>query len=933
MSGVTDQAGILETLEGEGPRAAAALLPEVGGAEAIGRAADEAEGRIMADLAKALRTTGGLVELADLRGDERVRARARRVYGQALTYANQFEKALGVLEESLTLAGKAGDRVEEGRGLLTMLHAYARQTRFDEAVSCGERARDAFLAAGERVMVGRAENNLGILERMRDRPAEAIVHFERAAGALSEQPPLLAHVENNRAEALLDLDRFAEAERAFGAALEAFRAAGAARHAGIVLGNLADLTSRQGRLHEALALFEEARRVLGDAAAPGDAARLAVEQADVLLSLGMTAGAVGAYRGALPVLAQHSMAAEEARARLGLGRALARLNDDGGAAELARAAEMFATLGNASARARALAATAGLAALREEFGRALELLGQAREAVAQRPAAAAWVDLLTARTLLARGDAADAAELARRAAGTAEAVRVSPLAADLLHVRGRALRRGGKAAEAAAVLRRAVQHAERCRGTLQADVFRTAFLAERAPMWEDAASAVLDAGGEAAEAFELVEMAKSRSLLEVLAEPARPGREGASDLMAELTRVTGELNALYARAWEASEQSAAARTRISAEIARHEARSEAIVVRLGAASGVGASFASPAALGVVRAGVPARGAIVEYFAESGELSAMVLTADGVTTRRRFAALRDVSELLEAFRFQVGRAMARGMPAGERGRRLAADAEAVLGELGDAVLGPLWGEIEGRDGIVFAPAAPLHLAPFAALRVGGAALVERSEVCVVPSASVLGRLPEMARGGALAVGVADDLAPRAEQEARDVGQSLTGSVVLAGEAATRGAFVEACRGAGRVHVAGHARFIASNPGASGIKLADGWLTAAEISLLDLRGAAVVLSGCDTGRVAVAGGDEQAGLVSAVLSAGASSVTMTLWPVHDETTWLMMKNVYGRASEAGNRLGEAIRAEQLGMIGAGAHPAAWGAFQTTGAPWHS
>jgi tetratricopeptide (TPR) repeat protein len=292
-----------------------------------------------------------------------------------------------------------------------MLHVHARRARYDEARSCGEEARSAFERAGQPVLTGRAHNNLGILERMRDRPREAITHFARAAALLANEPPLLAHVENNLAEALLDLDRFAEAEGAFGRALTAFRSAGAHRHAGIVLGNLADLASRQGRLHEALVHFEEARRTLGPAAAPGDAARLAVEQADVLMSLGLVSAAASGYEDAVATLDAHAMEAEAARGRLGLGRALARLNDPRANATLARAAAAFAGKGNTTGHARTLAAQAEIAVGEGDLDEAARILDEARTATHDRPALEAWVDLLRTKVLSA-SDAARAEALA-----------------------------------------------------------------------------------------------------------------------------------------------------------------------------------------------------------------------------------------------------------------------------------------------------------------------------------------------------------------------------------------------------------------------------------------------------------------------------------------------------------------------------------------
>ena len=58
----------------------------------------------------------------------------------------------------------------------------------------------------------------------------------------------------------------------------------------------------------------------------------------------------------------------------------------------------------------------------------------------------------------------------------------------------------------------------------------------------------------------------------------------------------------------------------------------------------------------------------------------------------------------------------------------------------------------------------------------------------------------------------------------------------------------------IHIASHARFVRSDPLASGLRLADGWLTARDILNLRIGGATVVLSGCDTGRAVIASSDE-------------------------------------------------------------------------------
>lgn len=923
---------------------AAQLPPGEAGSQMVAQLADEAESRIMADLARAVASTRTLIAVADARADVSVRARVRRVHAQALTYSNLYDQAFTTLDAALPLAQEAKDLVEVGRIRLTMLHIHARQTRFDQAVECGTLARDAFEAAHERVLVGRAENNLGILERMRDRPRAAIEHFQRASLELGSEPPLQAHVKNNLAEALLDLDDFAGAEAAFEAALAAFRLAGAHRHAGIVLGNLADLASRQGRSHVALKLFEEARRVLGEASAPGDAARLAVEHADVLAGLGMLEQAQLSYSQSIPVLEHHKMAAETARACLGLGRVQARRGEGAALTTLEHAQSLFAELQNTTGRARALAIIAETKAAGGDLAAALLLLEGARTAVIDRPAARAWIDLLSANVLLAMGEGAQACELTTLAVESAETLELAPLAADLLQTQGKGLMLQGKMEQAAASLRRAVRHAERCRGAMQTDRFRSAFLSERATIWEDCATALLNTSTPAslAEAFMLVEAAKSRSLLEVLQSPLTtlptPAcDQSANSLIAALSVVSGELSALYARAHDSVEPTAAQRERAAAEIRRREAAAEALVIRLGATSSFTSAFAAPTPLDDLAASIPEGGLVLEYFAQDGHLSAFAITRHATTIHRRFAKLSDVESAVNALNFQIRRALVRGLPTGPAGERLNQDAQSELSLLSSLIVAPLAEAIQGARSLVVVPTSPLHMVPFAALPLGTGRLLSGLDLALAPSASVLSRIPQTRPGPALFVGVADERAPHAGSEAHTIGAMVPGATVMTGALATRKAFIDRCADFSHIHFAGHARFIPSNPGASGLKLADGWLTAAELARLSLRGASIMLSACDSGRVAVSGGDEQMGLTQAALSAGAASITTALWPVHDTLTLSLMADAYRvmySQSPGGERavpLSHALREVQLRVMNSQAHPAAWAPFVTVCSPW--
>jgi CHAT domain-containing protein len=112
--------------------------------------------------------------------------------------------------------------------------------------------------------------------------------------------------------------------------------------------------------------------------------------------------------------------------------------------------------------------------------------------------------------------------------------------------------------------------------------------------------------------------------------------------------------------------------------------------------------------------------------------------------------------------------------------------------------------------------------------------------------------------------------------------------------------------------------------------DGILTALEAANLNLWGTKlVVLSACDTGVGEVRNGEGVYGLRRAFVIAGTESLVMSLWPISDYSTRLLMTNYYKNLKQDMGR-GEALRQVQLDMLkrNPSLHPFYWANFIQSG-----
>ncbi len=163
---------------------------------------------------------------------------------------------------------------------------------------------------------------------------------------------------------------------------------------------------------------------------------------------------------------------------------------------------------------------------------------------------------------------------------------------------------------------------------------------------------------------------------------------------------------------------------------------------------------------------------------------------------------------------------------------------------------------------------------------------------------LSELNRPAQTAALRTGWRFDPLPYAELEAANIQQIYPQSRVLKQDSATRSAVVKELSPSQILHFSTHG-FVDSTYGAfSGLVLAlekdslndDGFLMGYEILDLNLDCDLVTLSACETGRGKVVAGEGVLGLQRLFLGAGAKTVLMSLWKVHDRFAAELMPDFY-------------------------------------------
>lgn len=439
--------------------------------------------------------------------------------------------------------------------------------------------------------------------------------------------------------------------------------------------------------------------------------------------------------------------------------------------------------------------------------------------------------------------------------------------ADALANLGRALAGQGKLAAAQSAFDQAIRCVESVRREIRTTLARSDFFATQMPIYGAKIAHALQQG-EVATAFNCTEQARSRGLLDLLADATiRPPQTLAPALV--------EQERLLRSQWQAVADQAAPDTLV-AEQRLHEFYRE---LHLLAPDYAALRSALPLTAEQILAHLPTDTAICAYFGLPEQLVCFLLTQKrGVTAIRLPMTVRQVASA--------------ALDGAGRLRSLLPTAAGDLSEpwlltkLHDALIAPLLPHLADCQRLVLLPHGALHRLPLHAAYdpVTQQFLCDRFAILYAPSATIqctrlLPKAMATPHAGVLAVapGAVDLTHPPAE--ARAIARLLDGAALI-GPAATTTQVLQQAPHYRYLHIAGHAHYRADAPLLSSIALADQHLTAWDLLQSANVGCALVsINGCESGVNLVQSGDELMGLARALLYAVAPSVLLTLWPIHD------------------------------------------------------
>ena len=832
-----------------------------------------------------------------------LRAKANALYacGNSAAAVEHHEKAV-VLYEALNIEKEAARTLSSSIQPLILLGEY------DKAFKAADRAREIFQRLGETRRIATLENNVGNIFHRQDRFEEAILHYDRAYDTFHYHQDWehVAMVLSNMAMCLISLNDFSRSLDCYQRARNLCELRNMPLLVAQADYNIAYLYYFRGEYSRAIEMLFATRRTCD---LSGDAYHRALcdlDLSEIYLELNLSEEAREMAHEGFLRFEKLGMGYEAAKTLANEAIAYGQQGKTVHALErFTKARAMFATEKNL-VWPWLLDLYQGLLLFHEgRYFEARRLCAGAAKFFDHDalPGKAALAHLLLARVALQVGELPAAQSETDAAIAKISGIQAPVLAYQTHFLRGQLAQTRGDRPAAYAAYQEARKSLEALRSRLHAEELKISFVKNRLQVYEALVDLHLSGDGgdsSAAEAFSCIEAAKSRSMTEMIFQSGQSlplGDTGQSELVRRIRDLREELNWYYHRIeleqLRPEDTSAKRLQQLQEKALSHENELLRTLRELPAHERENATLEAPAdfSLEKLQAAIPADAALVEYYSTGDRLVAAAVTRNSIEITP-ITVFSRVLHFLHLLRFQLSKFRMGATYTQRFEKPLLQATQSHLESLYAELIAPLRRHLQAKH-LIFVPHGPLHFLPFHALKNGDTYLCDTHTISYAPSATVFAlcqEKPPSNMSTSLVLGIPDERAPQILDEVQSVAAILPNAdLFLGGQARTEVLKSKGSQSA-LIHIATHGTYRQDNPMFSGIRLGDGYLNLYDLYQMRLSARHVTLSGCATGMNFVAAGDELLGLQRGLFCAGAASLLLSLWDVHDRSTAELMQSFY-------------------------------------------
>ncbi len=902
--------------------------------------------RIRVDTKEALRLSDAAIELAGRLVDKKSLAFGLRAKANALYANGDFKAAIEHHESALQIFESLDELNEAGRTLSASLQPILLLGEYARAFAASERAREIFTRLNLPWRLARLEINVGNIFHRQDRFEEALTHYDRAyVGLLAHQDAEgMAVVLSNLATCLITMNDFPRALATYERARKVSEENGMSLLVAQADYNIAYLYYLRGEYSTSIEMLYATRRACE---ANGDAYHHALCHLDLSeiyleLNLGEEARvmAIEGFQRFEKLQMPYEMAKTLSNEAIALGQQGKTVQ----AIERFRRARKIFEQENNLVWPWLVDLYQGLLLLHE--GRYLEARRSCMAATrffdnSVLAGRAILGHLLLARIALKLEELDLAREETDQCLNKLTGFQSPVLSHETFCLVGQIANISGDPAAAYAAYQEARKALEAIRSQLHGEDLKISFGKNRLKVYEALVDLCLERtprGDAVQEAFVYMESAKSRSLIEAImpsSQIASAGESTQSGLVRRIRDLREELNWYYHRIeleqLRPEERSRERITHLQEQAQTREGELLRVAREMPASERQETApwEASQFSLAHVRSKLDNNATLLEYFFTGERILAVVATKNEMEVIPVTITSR-IASYLDLLRFQLSKFRLGADYAQRFSEALLRATQSHLKSLYAELVAPIRPLLRGTK-LVIVPHGTLHYLPFHALLDSAKYLGDLFEISYAPSATMFAACQNKsvsANSKILILGVPDDRAPQILSEIRNIAGVLPQAELLIGDQATTAAFREKGPASKLVHIATHGVYRRDNPMFSGIKMADGYLNLYDLYQMKLGASLVVLSGCATGMSAIAEGDELLGLQRGLFSAGAASLLLSLWDVHDQSTAELMKSFYTRYIQTGE-MTSSLQGAMKELRAEYPHPYFWAPFFLAGA----